>query len=189
MLSIYLATVTCLAIPVTDPLQAPAVMTPGTPAVEVGIHVTPTSFRGRNFSSLSHILVFAAEGSPEPVLVQLLPGQTVTYEFSPEALAGVVLEVVTRRDPYLTTSGAHSLSLPQGSNDMSLWTVYSKPRGITWRQIGMQATDLPSDQSLMPPGSTWNDPVPLSLNATHVPVALPKIMIGPGLPGEVYSPM
>jgi hypothetical protein len=189
MLSCFLATLTCLAIPVTDPLQAPAVMAPGTPAIEVGIHVTPTSFRSRNFSNLTQLLVFAAEGSPESVIVQLLPGEIVNYEFSPEALAGVVLEVVAVRDSFLTTSGAHSLSLPQGSVDMGLWTVPSRPRGITWRQLGTEATELPSDESVMPPGSTWEDPTPLTLNATHVPVALPKVMIGPGLPGEVYSPM
>lgn len=189
MLSSFLATLTCLAIPVTDPLEAPAVMTPGTPAVEVGIHVTSTSFRSRNFSNLTQLLVFAAEGCPEPVIVQLCPGQIVNYEFSPEALAGVVLEVVAKRDEHLSTSGAHSLSLPQGSVDMSLWTVPSKPRGITWRQVGAEMTDLPSSQSLMPPGSTWDDPTPGSLNAVHVPVAVPRISIGPGSVGEVYSPM
>jgi hypothetical protein len=189
MLSSFLATVTCLAIPVTDPLAMPAVMAQGTAQVEVGIYVTPTSFRSRNFSNLTQLLVFAAEGSSDPVVVQLLPGGIVQYEFSPEALAGVVLEVVAQRGSHLSTSGAHSLGLPLGSNDMSLWTVPASPRGITWMQVGLQATDLPSDQSLMPPGSTWDDPAPETLSATHVPVALPKIMIGPGLPGEVYSPM
>lgn len=189
MLSSFLATLTCLAIPVADPLQTPAVMAPGTPAVEVGIHVTSTSFRSRNFSNLTQLLVFAAEGSPETVIVHLLPGETVTYEFSPEALAGVVLEVVTKRDAYLTTSGAHSLSLPQDSLDMSLWIVPAKPRGITWRQIGSEVTDLPSNQSLMPPGSTWDDPTPGTINATHVPVAVPRISIGPGSVGEIYTPM
>jgi hypothetical protein len=189
MLSSFLATLTCLAIPVTEPLEAPAVMTPGTPSVEVGIHVTSTSFRSRNFSNLTHYLVFAAEGSPESIIVQLLPGEVVTYEFSPEALAGVVLEVVATRDIHLTTSGAHSLSLPEGSVDMSLWTVPSKPRDIAWRQIGSEVTELPSDQSLMPPGSTWDDLTGGSQNATHVPVAVPRTSIGSGTVGEIYTPM
>lgn len=189
MLSSFLATVTCLAIPVTDPLETSAVMYEGTAAVEVGIYVTPTSFRSRNFSNLTQLLVFAAEGSPDPVIVHLLPGGIVEYEFSPEALAGVVLEVVAERDTRLTTSGAHSLCLPQGSVDMSLWTVPESPRGITWMQIGCQATDLPSDQSLMPPGSTWEDPETDALSALHVPVAVPRTRIDLGLPVGDYPPM
>lgn len=189
MLSSFLATVTCLAIPVTDPLQTPAVMPEGAAAVEVGIYVTPTSFRSRNFSNLTQHLVFAAEGSSDPVIVHLLPGGIVRYEFSPEALSGVVLEVVAERDSRLTTSGAHSLCLPQGSVDMSLWTVPGHPRGTTWQQIGCQVTDLPSDRSLMPPGSTWEEPETNTIPAVHVPVAVPRILIGPGLPGGDYTPM
>jgi len=189
MLSSFLATVTCLAIPVTDPLETKPVMTDGTAAVEVGIYVTPTSFRSRNFSNLTQLLVFAAEGSPDPVIVQLLPGGIVEYQFSPEALAGVVVEVIAKRDDHLTTSGAHSLCLPQGAVDMSLWSVPGAPRGITWRQIGCEATDLPSDQSLLPSGSIWEEPEPITVPATHVPVAVPRVTIGIGSPVGVYSPM
>ena len=189
MLSSFLATVTCLAIPVSEPLETPAVMSEGTAAVEVGIHVTPTSFRSRNFSNLTQHLVFAAEGSPDPVVVQLLPGGVVEYQFSPEALAGVRIEVLARRGDHLTTSGAHSIGLPPGSVDMSLWIVPGKPRGTAWRQLGCEATDLPSDQSLLPSGSTWEDPEIEPLSATHVPVAVPRVLIDPGLPSEHYSPM
>ena len=189
MLSSFLATVTCLAIPVTEPLETPAVMSAGSGAVEVGIHVTPTSFRSRNFSNVTQHLLFAAEGSPEPVVVQMLPGAVVEYEFSPEALAGVRVEVVAKRDNRLTTSGAHSIGLPQGSPDMSLWIVPGKPRGTAWRQLGLEATNLPSDESLMPSGSTWEDPETDPLAATHVPVAVPRVQVGPGATNDHYSPM
>ena len=188
MLSSFLATVTCLAIPVADPLETPAVMSEG-PAVEVGIYVTPTTFRGRNFSDATQLLVFTTAGSPDPVVVQLLPGGIAAYKFSPEGLAGVVLEVVAKRDNHLTTSGAHSLCLPSGAVDMSLWTVPGAPRGTTWQQVGCQVTDLPSDKSCMPPGSLWDAPDSGSASVTHVPVTVPRVLIGPGILGDDYTPM
>jgi hypothetical protein len=47
---------------------------------------------------------------------------------------------------------------------------------------------LPNTGSLLPAGSTSEDPGTESA-VIHTPVALPRILIGPGLPGEEYTPM
>ena len=94
MLSSVLAAVTCVAIPVTDPLQIPAQTTPGAAAVEVGAHVTPTTFRGRNFSNVEQLLVFGNTDPSVPTVVVVLPaGGIVNYEFAQHALEGVLLEL------------------------------------------------------------------------------------------------
>ena len=190
MLSSFLAAITCLTIPVSDPLEVAPAMTEGTNAIAVGMHVTPTSFHGRNFSDTLQLLVFVAEGAPEPVIVNLPVGGAVAYEFSPEALRGVSVEVVEVRSEGLWTSGVHPLALPTGSSDMTLWTVLTKPACSTWRQLGCEVELLPPQGSLLPAGSTLNEPgTQDALAPMHVPVAVPRVMIGPGSPGSTYTPM
>jgi hypothetical protein len=127
MLSSLFAAITCLTFPASDPLEAPAVMAQGAAPVAVGTYVTPTSFRSRNFSDAKCLLVFTSQGVTSPIVVTLPVGGTVSYQFSAEALAGVSLEVVEVRNDVLTTTGVHTLVLPAGASDMSLWNVPAVP--------------------------------------------------------------
>ena len=103
MLSSFLATVTCLAIPVTEPLETPAVMSEGTAAVEVGVHVTPTSFRSRRVgertshsftrpSSLAlYSIIPAPAGLMKPIAVTLpvcFPSSVRPQTFVADGAAG-----------------------------------------------------------------------------------------------------
>lgn len=190
MLSSFLASVTCLTIPVSDPVEVAAVMSEGATPIAVGTHVTPTSFHSRNFSDTLQLLVFGAEGAPEPVIVHLPAGGAVAYEFSPEALAGVTLEVVEVGSNGLWTSGVHPLALPAGVSDMSLWTVPTKPTHETWRQLGCEVDFLLPQGSLLPAGTTSNEPGTESAIApSHTPVAVPRVMLGPGAAASTYTPM
>jgi hypothetical protein len=181
MLPKLFAAITCLTFPVSEPLEAPAVMPADTAPIAVATYVTPTSFRSRNFSSTEYMLVFASQGVPSPVVVQLPAGGFVEYQFSPEALAGVSLEVVAVHDNVFTTAGVHPLQLPAGSSSMSLWSAPTAPM-----QLGCEVSRMSSSGSLLPQGTTSNDP---NTEAAIVapPVTLPRLVIGPG--SEEYSPM
>jgi hypothetical protein len=188
MLASLLAAMTCLTFPVSDPLEAPAVMPEGSAPIAVGTHVTPTSFRSRNFSSAEQMLVFVSQGVPSPIVVKLPVGGIVEYQFSPEALAGVSLEIVEVHNNVLTTGGVHALQLPANASCMTLWQVPAAPGFATWQQIGCEVSRLPSAGTLLPQGSTSNDP-----NTDNAvvgpPVTVPRVIIGPGTQQEGYTPM
>src|SRR5262245_62045377 len=151
MLSSVLAAITCAVIPVTDPLLIPAQTTPGAAPVEVGTYVTPTSFRCRNFSGVEQRLVFgAADHSVSPIVVVLPAGGTVQYEFSQQALAGVLLEVVTMRDGHVVSSGAHPIAVPATQPDLCLWTTFGHALPTTWQQLGCEVTRLTPVGTLIP---------------------------------------
>jgi len=187
MLSSLFAAITCLTFPASDPLEAPAVMAQGAAPVAVGTYVTPTSFRSRNFSDAKCLLVFTSQGVTSPIVVTLPVGGTVSYQFSAEALAGVSLEVVEVRNDVLTTTGVHTLVLPAGASDMSLWNVPAVPGFVTWQQIGCEVSQLPSSGSLLPQGSTSNDPN-TEAAVTAPPVTVPRVIINPA-PQSDYTPM
>jgi hypothetical protein len=189
MLSGVLAAITCLTFTVSEPLETPAQMPESTTSVSVGTHVTPTSFRTRNFSGNAYLLIFSTSAAVvEPVIVKIPSGGSVEYTFSPSELEGVSLEVVEIIGETLRTGGMHLLDVPTGELDINLWTVPAKPRLATWLQLGAEVMRLPNTGSLLPAGSTSEDPGTESA-VIHTPVALPRILIGPGLPGEEYTPM
>src|SRR5436190_864753 len=118
MLSSVLAFLTCATFTVSDPLQSPAQMPANQAAVEVGTYVTSTALVCRNFSSFDHLLVFGRAGLSSTVTVVIHGGASVRYDFAPEALPGVFVEVVGVHGPLsLATSGTLVLAPPAASPD------------------------------------------------------------------------
>jgi hypothetical protein len=148
MLSSVLAFLTCATFTVSDPLQAPAQMPANQAAVEVGTYVTSTALVCRNFSNFDHLLVFGRTGVSSTVTVVLHGGASVRYDFAPEALPGVFVEIVAVRSPLsLATSGTLVLAPPPGSIDESFWFVPGLLGLVTWQQNGcnvIRATPLAS---------------------------------------------
>jgi hypothetical protein len=189
MLSSVLAAITCIAIPVSDPLEISAQMKPDQAPVEVGTYVTATSFRSRNFSNVNQLLVFGAAGVPTPVLVTLPPGGIVQYDFAPQALDGVMLEVVSLRGGVMTTSGEHVLALPAGSVDQSLWTVPAASGLVTWQQLGCEVTLLPPQGSFLPAGLASTGSGTEAATAPPMPpIAVPRSTLSPWVQSKI-TPM
>jgi hypothetical protein len=151
MLSNVLALLACATFPVSDPLQSPAQMPANQPVVEVGTYVTSTAFVARNFSNFDHLLVFGRTGLSSTVTVVLHAGASVRYDYAPEALQGVKVEVVAVRTPVLlATSGALPLVVPDGSNDESLWSVPGVLGLVTWQQTGCDVVRFSPLSSMLP---------------------------------------
>jgi hypothetical protein len=185
MLSSVLAFLTCATFTVSDPLQSPAQMAANQPAVEVGTYVTSTTFLCKNFSSYDHILVFGRTGLPSTVTVVLPAGADVRYDYSPESLVGMQLEVVSLRNPLaLVTSGSLGLPLPVGSNDEGLWNVQGRAGLVTWKQMGCDVNMALPSGSMLPSYLGATGPGDGSMNAAcQAPIAVPTggVVIG-GVP-------
>lgn len=173
LLSLF-AAVVCAAIPVADPLEVSAQAAPGEAAVEVGAHLTPTTFRARNFSDVTQVLAFS-NGFGSPVLVGLPAGGIASYTFPPEALVGLRLEFVSLRPGAWMTSGYHTLSVPAETGAETLWTQPGETRLHTWLQIGCEISLLPSEGTSLPPGLLdQGSDIESLLAPTHVPVITPS---------------
>jgi hypothetical protein len=151
MLSTVFAFLACATFPVSDPLQAPARMGLNQPTVEVGGYVTSTTFLCRNFSTFDHLLVFGRTGLSSTETVVLHAGDYVRYDFTPESLQGMQIEVVSvRSSSTFVTSGALGLALPSGSSDESLWFVPGVSGLVTWQQIGCDVNKMLPSGSMLP---------------------------------------
>ncbi len=175
MLSNVLALLACATFPVSDPLQSPAQMPANQPVVEVGTYVTSTAFLAHNFSNFDHLLVFGRTGLSSTVTVVLHAGASVRYDYAPEALQGVKIEVVAVRSPILlATSGALPLVLPAGSSDESLWSVPGVVGLVTWQQNGCDVVPFSPLSSMLPSYLGAIGPGDGSMNgACQAPIAVP----------------
>jgi hypothetical protein len=151
MLSSVLAFLTCATFTVSDPLQSPAQMPTNQAPVEVGTYVTSTALVCRNFSNFDHLLVFGRAGVSSTVTVVLHGGASVRYDFAPEALPGVFVEVVAVRSSVsLATSGTLVLAPPAGSVDESFWFVPGVLGLVTWQQNGCNVIHGTPLSSMLP---------------------------------------
>ena len=151
MLSSVLAFLTCATFTVSDPLQSPAQMPSNQAAVEVGTYVTSTALVCRNFSNFDHLLVFGRTGLSSTVTVTLHAGASVRYDFAPESLPGVFVEVVAVKSPIsLATSGTLVLAPPAGSSDESFWFVPGLLGLVTWQQNGCNVNRATPLGSMLP---------------------------------------
>jgi hypothetical protein len=175
MLSNVLALLACATFPVSEPLQAPAQMAANQPAVEVGTYVTSTAFLARNFSNFDHLLVFGRSGLSSTVTVVLHAGASVRYDYAPEALQGVKVEVVAvRSSTSLATGGAVPLVLPSGSSDESLWSVPGVSGLVTWQQTGCEVVRVTPMSSMLPSYLGASGPGDGSMNAAcQAPISVP----------------
>lgn len=189
MLSSLFASIVCAAIPVSDPLQVPAQAAPGEATIELGVHLTATTFRARNFSDVMQLLVFS-NGVGAPIYVALPVEGIVEYSFPPEALAGVRLEVVSLREGAWKTSGYHTLSVPAETGAETLWTQPGETRLHTWLQIGCEVSLLPAEGTLLPAGFLDQGSSIETLTApTHVPVISPFGGHDGNLPPPIPTPL
>ena len=190
MLSNVLALITCAAIPVEQPLDVAAEMSPSTPAVEVGAHVTSTSFRCRNFTASNYILVFGRSGSSITVTVPLPPNAILEYAASPEAIQGTYLEVVAVPSPTdFVSSGSIALALPANSTDASLWFVPGIAALVTWRQLGCEVELVRPSSSLLP--TSWAELITEDgeYATVQVPVRVPTGPATSSPPPQSLPPM
>jgi hypothetical protein len=174
MLSCVLAMITCVAIPVDQPLDVAAQMPSSSPAAEVGAYVTTTSFRCRNFSSSNYVLVFGQSGTSVTVTVPLSADASVAYAVTPETLQGVYIEVVAvSSSSSFASSGSITLALPANSTDMSLWFVRGSTGLLTWRQNGCDVELVQPGESLVPSSTVDALPGEEDAAAAQAPVAVP----------------
>jgi hypothetical protein len=175
MLSNVLALLACATFPVSDPLQSPAQMAANQPAVEVGTYVTSTAFLAHNFSNFDHLLVFGRSGLSSTATVVLHAGASVRYDYAPESLQGMQVEVVAVKSPTsLATSGSLSLVLPSGSTDESLWYVPGVSGLVTWQQNGCDVVRVAPMGSMLPSYLGASGPGDGSMNAAcQAPIAIP----------------
>ena len=174
MLSSVLALITCATIPVDQPLDVAAQMSASSPAVEVGIYTTDSSFQCRNFSATNYLLVFAQAGSPITVTVALPPGGTVGYSITPATAQGTVVEAIAVPSPTsLVSSGSISLAIPSNSSDQSLWFVPGLSGLVTWRQIGCNVEVVQPGATLLPNGVPADVSEDCASSAAQVPVRVP----------------
>jgi hypothetical protein len=151
MLSTVFAFLACATFPVSDPLQAPARMGLNQPAIEVGAYMTSTTLLCRNFSTFDHLLVFGRTGLSSTVTVVLHSGDYVRYDYTPESLQGMMIEIVgARSTTSFVTSGSLALSLPSGSSDESLWFVPGVSGLVTWQQVGCDVEEFQPSPSMLP---------------------------------------
>ena len=185
MLSSLFAAIVCVAIPVGDPLEVPAQSADGEAPIELGVHLTATSFRARNFSDAMQLLVFSNDNG-QPIFVALPVGGTVEYSFPPEALPGTRFEVVSLRDSGWKTTGYHTLSVPLQLGEETLWTQPGATRLHTWLQLGCEVSEIPAEGTLLPPGFLdQGSSIETMVAPTHVPV----ITSSGGTGGNVPPPI
>jgi hypothetical protein len=165
--------ITCVAIPVDQPLDVAAQMPASSPAADVGIYVTTSSFTCRNFSSSNYLLVFGQSGSSVTVSVPLPAASSVAYAVTPDTLKGVFIEVVAApSSTSFASSGSIALSLPANSTDMSLWFVRGTTGLTTWLQNGCQVALVQPGPSLLQSTSIQSPSGEEDLSA-QAPVAVP----------------
>ena len=173
MLSCVLAMITCVAIPVDQPLDVAAQMPTSSPAAEVGTYVTTSSFRCRNFSSSNYLLVFGQSGTSVTVTVSLPAASSVAYAATPDMLRNVFMEVVASPDASsFASSGSIPLALPANSTDMSLWFVRGSAGLTTWRQNGCNVELVQPGAGLISSASVESASSGADY-ATQAPVAVP----------------
>jgi hypothetical protein len=185
MLSSLCAAVLCAAIPVGSALEVPARAAEGDPSVELGVHLTSTTFRARNFSDVEQLMVFS-NGAGEPVFVVLPVGAYVEYDFQPEDLDGVRMEVVSLREGAWKASGAQLLTVNAATGEETMWFQPGERRVHTWQQDGCEVSERDPSGTLLPDGfidqGTQSD---LLLAPTHVPVITPWGGNGGDLPPRI----
>lgn len=190
MLSNVLAFLACATFPVSDPLQAPARMGLNQPVVEVGTYVTSTTLLCHNFSSFDHLLVFGRTGLSSTDTVVLHAGDYVRYDYTPESLQGLMIEVVAVKGPTsFVTSGSFALAIPSGSSDESNWFVPGVSGLVTWQQVGCDVTQgvpsgsmLPSYLGALGPGDGRSNA------AAQCPIAVPVGgVISGGVPKTLWQ--
>lgn len=190
MLSSVLAALTCTAIPVSDPLSITAQMPAGQPAVEVGAHLTATTFRCRNFSASNYLLVFGKSGTAQILTVPLPGGSEVAYGFTPEEFSGTSFEVVSAASATdLATSGAMPLALASSSSDGSLWFVRGTVGLVTWQQTGCEVVRVTPLPSLLPSSVPASGPDDECAAAAQAPIAVPTSTVPAGGVPPPPSPM
>lgn len=174
MLSCVLAMITCVAIPVDQPLDVAAQMPATSPAAEVGAYVTTTSFRCRNFSSSNYVLVFGQSGTSATVTVPLPAAGSVAYAVTPETLQGVFIEVVAAPgSSTFASSGSIAIALPANSTDMSLWFVRGSTGLTTWRQKGCDVELVQPGASLLSSTAVDSPTGEEAASSAQAPVAVP----------------
>ncbi len=189
MLSCVLAMITCVAIPVDQPLDVAAQMPASSPAAEVGTYVTTSSFRCRNFSSSNYLLVFGQSGTSATVSVALPAASSVAYAATPDMLRNVFMEVVAAPDASgFASSGSISLALPANSTDMSLWFVRGTAGLTTWRQNGCDVSLVQPGASLISSASV-DSPSNGTDFASQAPVAVPTGSTSSGSGLQSLPPM
>jgi hypothetical protein len=166
--------ITCVAIPVDQPLDVAAQMPASSPAADVGTYVTTSSFRCRNFSSSNYLLVFGQSGTSVTVTVPLPAASSVAYAVTPETLPGVLIEVVAAPgSSSFASSGSIPLALPTNSTDMNLWFVRGSTGLVTWRQNGCDVELVQPGASLVPSTSIESPSGADDVSAAQAPVAVP----------------
>ncbi len=190
MLSSVLALITCTAIPVNEPLAVPAQMSPASPAVEAGMHVTGTSFQCRNFSSTNYVLVFGQSGTSATVAVPLPPNASVAYGFSAESLQGVFVEAVAvRSSANMLSSGSIALGMPANSNDESLWFVPGNQGLVTWRQLGCEVEIVQPGGTLLSNVQAASTEESTESSAAQIPSGVPTGPASNTPPPQSLPPM
>jgi hypothetical protein len=134
-----------------------------------------SAFVARNFSNFDHLLVFGRSGLSSTVTVVLHAGASVRYDYAPEALQGVKVEVVAVKGPTsFATSGALLLALPAGSSDESLWSVPGVIGLVTWQQTGCDVVRVNPLTSMLPSYLGATGVGDGSMNAAcQAPIAIP----------------
>jgi hypothetical protein len=189
MLSCVLAMVTCVAIPVDQPLDVAAQMPTSSPAAEVGAYVTTSSFRCRNFSSSNYLLVFGQSGTSVTVTVPLPAAASVAYAATPDTIRSGFIEVVAAPGTSgFESSGSISLALSENSTDMSLWFVRGPTGLTTWRQNGCDVDLVQPGDSLVASSSVESPSGEADL-ATQAPVAVPTGTGSTNVTSQLQPPM
>lgn len=183
MLSSLLAAVMCTAIPAVDPLDVPARANQRDALIEVGIRLTETQFRARNYSRTGQVLLFKSSESSAVACRPLPAGAELIYSFPRHALEGVQLEVATptaensRGTRGWRGTGVVSLADVLARDADLLWVQSAGSRSIVWMQNGTELSLLQPQERILPRAARSDDdgfnedPIPVP---THVPVITPS---------------
>jgi len=170
--------VLCLAVPTVDALDVPAQSMSREACVEVGIRLTPTQFRARNYSSGSRILLFKSADSSEIACRPLPAGAELVYSFARDSLDGIDLEIAVRNARGWYGTGALSLAALLAHQADFVWVQNAGARSLVWLQNGTELALLEPRGRILPPPikQTTDDvfddaPIPVPM---HVPVITPS---------------
>jgi hypothetical protein len=153
--------------------------------IDVGVHVTSTEFRARNYSAYPQVFLFRVSGTSLVTYSTLPSGCLMSFSYAEHALDGVEMEIVSRQGASILRTGTISLDDVAELESQTMWIQRASSYSRTWEQVGgglllMQAgpTMLPSPLQLM---LSLGVDLPPDPSCVHVPVITP----GSNPPGDL----
>ncbi len=147
---------------------------PAAAPVDVGVHVTATSFFARNYSPVDQVLLF--KSGDALAWRTLAPGCDLSWDFPTQLLDGIQLEIASWTASGWKRTGTVQLENIAARGADALW-VQGDPASTSWTEIASVMLLEPTGESIFPetlPGADGDDTQGLLMTPVHVPVITPS---------------